>query len=199
MVKRLKALKVEDAIAAVPQRQYVAIMNDEASTDTDCYCGSLPDLAVVPMGSDGLDERVFASFERLVEHGGDQWWLYVSNCHRCSQDWMIASDERIYDNHYLRRITPSVRQAAVENGRWPDEFMTYEQVLRIGRTMSTPWTFLDRRSPGLVWTAEDLRREKPDISFAEIAYLLGIPEPDAVRLLQKPTFMDRFRAWLSRH
>ena len=109
---------------------------------------------------------------------------------------MIASDERIYDNYlFCDRIPPSVREAIVKSGQWPDEFMTYEQVLRIGRTMSTPWTFLDPRSPGLVWTAEDLRRERPDISFAEIAYLLAIPDADAARLLRKPKLIDRFRAW----
>jgi hypothetical protein len=150
------------------------------------------------MGMDGLDERVFASLERIIEHGGDQWWLYVSNCLRCSQDWMIAQDERIYDNYYLRRLAPSVRKAILEHAQWPDEFLTYEQILRLGRTMSKPWTFLDPRSPALVRTAEDLRHERPDISFDEIAYLLAIPEPDAVRLLQKPGMIDRFRAWIKR-
>lgn len=173
-------------------------MNNQASDDATCFCGSLPDLAVVPMGMDGLDERVFASLEQVIEHGGDQWWLYLSECLKCSQSWMIAQDERIYDNYYLRRIAPSVRQAIIDLGQWPDEFLTYEQVLRLGRAMSKPWTFLDPRSPGLVWTAEDLRRERPDISFDEIAYLLAISVSDATKLLQKPSMIDRFQAWNNR-
>tara|TARA_R110000868_G_scaffold342861_1_gene603842 strand:+ start:3855 stop:4064 length:210 start_codon:yes stop_codon:yes gene_type:complete len=68
------------------------------------------------MGSDGLDERVFASLERIIEHGGEQWWLYVSNCLKYSQDWMIAADERIHDNYYLRRITSSGQQAIAKSG-----------------------------------------------------------------------------------
>lgn len=152
---------------------------------------------MVPMGMDGLDERVFASLERVVEHGGDQWWLYVSNCTQCSQDWMIAQDERIYDAFYLRRLEPSGRKAIVDDARWPDEFLTYESILRLGRNMSKPWTFLDLRSPALVWTAKDLRRERPAISFKEIAYLLAIPESDAVRLLHR-SLIDRFRAWVTR-
>jgi hypothetical protein len=173
-------------------------MNDEALIDTDCCCSVLPDLAVVPMGMDGLDERVLASLERIVEHGGDQWWLYVSRCDKCSQSWMIAQDERIYDNYYLRRLAPSVCQAIVEHAHWPGEFLTYEQVLRLGRTLSKPWTFLDPRSPGLVWTAEDLRRERPNITIDEIADLLAISVADAGRLLQKPSVIDRFRTWIAR-
>ena len=167
-------------------------MSDQAPEIENCYCASLPDLAVVPMGGEGLDERVFASLDRVQEHGGDQWWLYVSVCNKCRQNWMIAQDERIYDNFYLRRLNAATAKAVQEQGQWPDEFLTYERVLSLGRTMSKPWTFLDPRSPALVWTAEDLRRERSDISVEEIAHLLAIPVSDATRL--KPTLIDRFRA-----
>lgn len=157
-------------------------MSNETQSKTNCSCKSLPDLAVVPMGSDGLDERVFATLEKIVAHGGDQWWLYISGCKVCYQNWMIAQDERVGDSYYLRRISPLIRQDIVEQGRWPGEFLTYEQVLRLGRTMSKPWTFLDPSSPALVCTAEDLRRERPNIGVDEIAYLLAIPVADATGL-----------------
>ena len=185
-------------MAATSRWQYVTAMNDEAAIDMECCCSALPDLAVVPMGMDGLDERVFASLERIIEHDGAQWWLYVSSCVKCSQSWMVAQDERIYDNYYLRRLAPSVCQAIVEHADWPGEFLTYEQVLRLGRTLGKPWTFLDSRSPGLVWTAEDLRRERPDITIDEIAFLLAISVPDAGRLLQMPSVFDRFLARIAR-
>lgn len=147
------------------------------------------------MGGDGLDERIFASLDRVQEHGGNQWWLYVSACNKCGQNWLIAQDERIYDNFYLRRLEPATVSEIQEHGKWPDEFLTYERVLLFGRTMGDQWTFLDPFSPALVWTAEDLRRERPNISVEEISYLLAIPVPDARRLLRKPTVIDRFRAW----
>jgi hypothetical protein len=150
------------------------------------------------MGGEGLDERVFASLDQVQAHGGDQWWLYISICTKCGQNWMIAQDDRIYDNFYLRRLDPATVNAIQGRRQWPAEFMTYERVLSFGRTMSKPWTFLDPRSPALVWTAEDLRRERPDISVEEIAYLLGIPGRDAERLFRKPTLIDRFRAWALR-
>jgi hypothetical protein len=148
-----------------------------------CCCGSLPDLAVVPMGADGLDERVFATLEITRSYGGDLWWLYLSRCSACKQDWLVAQDERIYDNYYLKRLTSSGARDIVEGNNWPDDFITYERVLRLGRTLSEPWTFLDPKSPSLVWTAEDLIKERPDISVDEIAYLLGMERAAAARLL----------------
>jgi hypothetical protein len=135
------------------------------------------------MGGDGLDERVFSTLERTRDHGGDQWWLYMSKCSACAQDWLVAQDERIYDNFYLKRISPTDARVAAEDNRWPDDFITYERVLRLGRTLSQPWTFLDPRSSALVWTAEDLLKERPDITVDEIAYLLAIKPKAAARLL----------------
>jgi hypothetical protein len=135
------------------------------------------------MGGDGLDERVFASLKRVAIHGGDQWWLYVSTCLACAQDWMIAQDERIYDNYYLRRLSPASKRDIVEKSLWPDEFTTYEQVLRLGRATEQIWTFEDTGSPALIATAGDLRRERPEISVDEIAYLLANPVSNAAGLL----------------
>lgn len=157
-------------------------MDEEAEPTLACCCSSLTDLAVVPMGGDGKDELVFSSLEETIRHGGDKWWLYLSSCRVCNTDWMIAQDERIYDNYYLRRITAASRKMIVDKGDWPDEFITYERVLRLGRTMSKAWTFADPQSPALVWTAADLRRERPDISIEEIAYLLAIPVSQAANL-----------------
>ena len=149
------------------------------------------------MGGDGLDERVFASLERTREHGGDQWWLYLAKCSHCRQDWMVAQDERIYDNYYLKRLGPAEAKGVFETNRWPDDFITYERVLRLGRTLAQPWTFLDPRSPSLVWTAEDLVKERPDITVEEIAYLLAI-EPKAAAHLLQASFLERFVGWIGR-
>ena len=167
----------------------IALDNDtdsETQSPEACCCDALSDLAVVPMGGDGLDKRVFTSFKRVAIHGGKQWWLYVSTCLVCAQNWMIAQDERIYDNYYLRRLSPAEKEQIVHKSLWPNEFTTYEQVLRLGRTQGQMWTFEDPRSPALVTTAEDLRRERPEISFEEIAYLLAIPVSNATNLLGHP-------------
>jgi len=147
-----------------------------------CECMSVRDLGVVPMGGDGLDERTFATLERIKEYGGKLWWLYISKCNVCREHWMIAQDERIYDNYYLKRLQPSEADDILNGGGWPDDFITYERVLKLGRTLSQPWTFSDPRSPSLVWTADDLRNERPDITIEEIAYLLAISPAEAALL-----------------
>jgi hypothetical protein len=150
----------------------------------DCCCRSLPNLAVVPMGGDGQDERVFATLNNIRDHSATLWWLYLSKCSACEQDWLVAQDDRIYDNYYLKRLNSDEAQDIVEAVRWPDDFISYERVLRLGRTLSQPWTFLDPQSPALIATAEDLRKERPEITADEIAYLLGIKLKAAARLLR---------------
>jgi len=147
-----------------------------------CLCAFMPDLAVVPMGGDGLDEQVFASLEIVRDHGGALWWLYLSRCSACGQDWMVAQEERIYDDYYLRRLDREAAERIVAAGEWPDAFITYERVLKIGRSLSRLFTYLDPLSPALIDTARDLREARPDISILEISHLLGIPPGCAAQL-----------------
>lgn len=157
-------------------------------SEASCCCASLPDLAAVPMGGDGLDERVFATVENVVDHGGDAWWLHLSQCRACGQHWMIAQEERIFDEHFMRRLTVDEASRILSVSDWPVEFSSYERVLKTGHALSIrPCVFLERLAPSLVWTAEDLRRERPDISVEEIAFLLGITPAQAKRLLAATT------------
>lgn len=135
------------------------------------------------MGRIGLDELVFASFKEPIRHGGEQWWLSVYTCMACRQDWMVASDERIYDNHYLRRLPSASLREITEFNCWPDEFLTFEQLMMLGKATGRYWQFVEPRSPALIASAEDLRRERPEITIEEIASLLAIPYDQAAGLL----------------
>ena len=149
-----------------------------------CCCGALADFAVVPMGGIGLDELVFASFKEAFKHSNEKWWLYVSTCLVCRQDWMVAQDERIYDNFYIRRIAPATLREIAEFDWWPEDFLTYERVLMLGKATGRLWRFLEIRSPALIQTAKDLRQERPGITIEEIASLLAIPVSQAADLLR---------------
>lgn len=135
------------------------------------------------MGGDGQDDRVFATLNNIRDHSTGLWWLYLSKCRACEQEWLFAQDDRIYDNFYLKRLDLAEAYHLLEGGHWPDDFISYERVLRLGRTLSQAWTFLDPRSPALVATAEDLRKERPDITVEEIAHLLAIEPKAADRVL----------------
>ena len=166
----------------------------EAAT---CICATLDDMAVVPMGGDGLDERFFATVESIRNHGGEQWWLHLARCTACGQDWMIAQEERIYDDHFLKRLGRDQADAIVEEGKWPPDFLTYEAVLRIGQAHSNACRFLDPRADSLVWTVEELQKARPGIDPGEIAELLGIPDAHAARLMRPERWHERIVRKLS--
>lgn len=152
-----------------------------------CICATLPDLAHVPMGGDGLDEKLLATMEMVAPHGGDQWWLYLGKCSACGQDWLVAEDSRIFDEHFLQRLTPTEAAAITTTQTWPETFLSYERVLRIGNTLTEPCRFFDSMAYSLIWTAEDLRKARPEITPVEIGALLGVSAAHAQRLLDTPS------------
>ncbi|MBB4838759.1 hypothetical protein HNP52_001828 [Sphingomonas kyeonggiensis] len=155
-----------------------------------CICATLDDMAVVHIGGDGHDERVFATIDVVRWHGDLLWWPKLSRCTACGQDWMIAQEERIYDDHYLKRLTPDEAGAIMARDLWPDDFLCYEAVLRFGQRNSRAFRFLDPRS-GLLPIIEDLRKERPGISEAEIGELIGISEKQVVRLMGPEGWFER--------
>ncbi len=131
------------------------------------------------MGGDGLDEKLLATLQQVKNHGRDKWWLYLGKCSSCHQDWLVAQEERIFDEHFLKRLTGEEAMAIVKADRWPEEFFTYENVLRTGGKLARHCQFIDYAAASLVWSAEDLKRERPEITTEEIAELLGIDKTRA--------------------
>jgi hypothetical protein len=149
-----------------------------------CECFATRDVAVIPMGGDLKFERVFETLERKADYGPDKWWLYIDKCRVCSSVWLIAQDDRIYDDFFFRRVDEAVLAKAVM-GEWPQHFSTYESVLSAGRTLSSPPRFFDPMAGSLQWSVEDLLKERPAISIDEIANLLGLSINHAARLVRK--------------
>lgn len=96
---------------------------------------------------------------------------------------MIAQEERIFDEYFMRRVSEAEAEAIME-GHWPDDFMTYERVLEIGHKFAKPCIFFDPLASSLIWTAHDLRKERPEIAVDEVARLLGVTPKNAARLLK---------------
>jgi hypothetical protein len=154
--------------------------------DAQCECNTLRNLDVIPMGCDGLDERFFATVDRLVDHGGRQWWLYLSRCNNCEQHWLVAQEERIYDDFFIRRLGPDEVQAIVADGAWPPTFQTYEEVLATGLKLSQACRFFDPQAGSLIWSVKDLQEEKPTITDMRISELLGV-KMEHVSVLRRST------------
>ncbi len=151
-------------------------------TIRQCECPVIR--TVVPMSSDLYFEKVFGSMERVIEYGPEKWWLYISRCKACGTNWLIAQDDRIYDDFFLTLISDADVVEA-RSGRWPDQFQTYEAVLALGRQTRNPPRFFDPMAASLIWTVEDLLKERPSIRVEEIAELLGLSNEHAAKLVRK--------------
>ena len=112
----------------------------------------------------------------------------------------MAQEERIYDDHLLVKLSRACADAILDIGKWPETFQTYESVLKIARQLSHPGRFLDSMAGSLLWTVEDLRRDRPAITEAEMAYLLGISRCHVHRLVAQNAALsigERLEGWLA--
>jgi len=148
-----------------------------------CECLSLRDTDVVPMGRDGRDARFMSTLEEVALHGGEAWWLWLGRCRKCHQYWLIAQEERIYDDFLIKRCSTAQGDEITAKHIWPAVLLTYESVLKACRELSTPYRFMDWDARSLVWTVHDLCRARPDIEEIEISDLLGI-DTEHVRALK---------------
>lgn len=170
------------------QRELFALRQKIANflrPELKCECLTLTDMAVVPMGCGGQDERVFATVRQISKYGSSKWWLDLEQCVVCDQYWMVAQEERIYDDYFLKRLAAPEAQEILDTNTWPDDFSTYEKVLALGTRLSSACRFVDDFSPDLVRAARDLKRDRPNISIEEIGELLGVGVDHASALLSK--------------
>ena len=97
---------------------------------------------------------------------------------------MVAQEERIFDDYFLRRLTDEQADEIVSAGHWPAEFITYERVLGVGKELSQACIFLNPMAANLEWTVEDLRKGRLEITVEEIAELIGVTPSTVSRLLK---------------
>ncbi|WP_061779042.1 hypothetical protein [Sphingomonas sanguinis] len=148
----------------------------------------------------GGDEQFLETVKVLRNAGEPRWWLYLCQCGSCQQNWLVAQEERIYDEHLLVKISQERADAVLYAGKWPDTFSTYESVLTIAQTLSHPGQFLDPMAWSLLCPVDDLRRERHDISEDEMAHLLGISRRHVHRLIvrnARASIGERMKGWLS--
>jgi len=141
------------------------------SLERDCYCHTLPNLADVGMGE---HNHIFKSLHEKAKYGDPLWWLWLAECEACNQFWMIGSEERINDVFVMSRLSSSTAQKILNESIWPDDFKTFESLLRIGRERGHSVRFLDPLCHSLVSTVIDLAAAKPEITVTEISELLQI-------------------------
>ena len=148
-----------------------------------CECLLLSDDNVTHMGSE-LDEKVFATLDKIKSYGQSKWWLDYFKCKICNQPWLVAEDQRINDVNYLKRITTSDEEGIINNNAWPPYFQTYAELFKIAKKYNIKVRWLDHAS-SLEWAVEDMIAENKHITVKEIAYLLDIKIKLAKKIYKK--------------
>lgn len=130
------------------------------------------------MNFDGDHERFLSTMDNVAQYGPNKWWLYLVRCQACGLYWLVAQEERIFDELLVKRIDQRAAERVQQDGFWPSDFLTYESVLReLGQRCHFPIWFDINDSP-LAETIDDLRAANPALSVLEAASLVGLDEND---------------------
>jgi hypothetical protein len=149
-----------------------------------CECITLPDLADLGMGEEATSIAL-RTFETQARQGPALWWLSAEQCTECEQWWLMATDSRLNDVFLLKRLSPKEGEQILKEHQWPEDFDSFEKLLRLGRARGHNWRFMDPLDPSLIWTAAGLARERPGIGVAELAKLLNLDIPHAEHVARK--------------
>jgi len=149
-----------------------------------CKCVTLSDSTVLGMGSENADEA-FETLVRRKERGMPFWWLLLYQCSKCQQWWLVGQEERHNDDFCLQRLKPDIADKIMHNNDWPDTFDKYETMLHWSHEAGHSVRFDDPMNSSLLYTVEDLARERPGIAISELAKLLNLDIPLATAIAKK--------------
>jgi hypothetical protein len=86
----------------------------------------------------------------------------------------VAQEERFNDVWIMRKLPRELGDAIESRGEWPSDFDRYESLLTIGAAHGHVATFVN---PGdALPIVIDLVGQRPEISDAEIASLVNVPQ-----------------------
>ncbi len=140
--------------------------------DTTCLCSKMLNLADI-----GIFEaqRILDLQSELKRYGPSKWWLSCRRCNECEQTWLVGEEARINDVIFFKRIDQDTTSKIVKSYTWPNLFMTYEELLRLGKTRGrSVWYEDPENSMELIYTIIDIAKERPDIHAYEFTEFLPI-------------------------
>lgn len=137
-----------------------------------CEC-SLADFFMCDQGSEEW-QNFLQSMNSLADYGPERWWLSLQQCSICMEYWLCASDTRISDIDFLKKIEKKTAENILKNKEWPACFRTLESLLSLALREGKSVRFVDWHSLSLMGTIADLKIERPGISDEELASLLQI-------------------------
>lgn len=167
----------------LPRLQALVGPTEAPESGVRCECEMLADRASFPMGFDGRDARFHETVKEVKAHSKALWWLWLGQCNCCGEYWMVASEQVIFDLYMVNRMTAEAAQHIITSSIWPEEFLSYERLLRLCKTRAGADAFMRGDSWGAQTTTRRLKAERPDIANEDIAWLLGVTSEDIAKIL----------------
>ena len=145
-------------------------------TTTACRCALFKAIDVDEFHSESPVSR----FERLAKRPEPQWWLSLSRCSDCGQQWLVGQEERLNDVYVIKRLEDEEADA-VAKGRWPTNFDRYEDLLCIGKDHGYAAGYADPNETLPICI--DLVGQNPSILPETVAELINVTLDQARRLV----------------
>ncbi|MBU4555631.1 MAG: hypothetical protein KJ747_02010 [Actinobacteria bacterium] len=145
----------------------------------ECSHVGMPDLVSIPMGT---EMPGFEELRRFRDHGEPYWWLWAGECPACGQRWLVAQEERVNDVVVMRRLDEPETTRLIDDGIWPDDFDSYERLIRISQQVQR---FRFGNPDEQLRDVIDLANARPGISVSDLADLLNLDKAAALTLSKK--------------
>jgi hypothetical protein len=132
-----------------------------------CRCALFKDMDV----DDFSIHSPISRFTPLAKRGQPQWWLSLSRCSDCGQNWLVAQEEKLNDVYVIKRLNSQDANATVA-GNWPPDLDRYEDLLEIGKAHGHAARYAEPMETLPICI--DLVGQNPDIKPETIAHLLNV-------------------------
>ena len=138
-----------------------------------CKCLEISDNDVLDMGLKKTDE-FFSYLKNIKDRGNGRWWLFLAECTKCNEAWLVAQEERHNDIYCLKRLSENAKNDILNENKWPPDFDKFESLLSIGFEAGKKVRFFDPINSSIEVTIIDIVNEHPGINFNELIRLLNI-------------------------
>lgn len=121
-------------------------------------------------------EKLYArlnTVNRYLSHC--QKWVVYFSVSNMRTNWLVASDNWVNNRNVLHRLDTMLIDKILTHNEWPTLLQSYNKLLSIGKIkMGGPKFYAPYDAYALQMAVQQLKREQPDITYAEMAYLFNI-------------------------
>ena len=141
-----------------------------------CQCHRLRNKDMVGMG---WEDEFFRTFTAIIKQNETNRWLYIRQCTKCQQRWLIAEEGIYSDDYYLYRLSDEEFAEIEMKNKWPTIFNQYENLLVSGPV------FRNTNNLSNHSVMYELAKKNPGIKVEDLAQLLSISINETSEIAKK--------------